>query len=202
MKILLATKNQGKLKEIREIFQGSSFEIIGRDELPTETTQNMEIEETAQSFEGNALIKAIVLGEISGFVTLADDSGLCVEALNGAPGVNSARYSGGGDKENNLKLLGEMAGQSEEKRDAHYQCVVAIYDPTMKKAQTVFGRWDGRIALEMRGDKSFGYAPVFLPREFGYKVTTAELDNEEIIKINHRGQAFRQARKILEEKYS
>jgi XTP/dITP diphosphohydrolase len=138
-------------------------------------------------------------------VTLADDSGLCIDALGGRPGVYSARYSGPGtdphsiDQNNNKKVLGELAGMPAPARTGRYNCTVAIYDPVSKFVDTVTGLWEGRIALEPRGQKSFGYAPIFLPVDLNYEKTSAELEPEEIIAINHRGRAFRAALAVLRE---
>lgn len=201
MEILVATNSQGKMKEISEIFSDSKFEILFRKDLNDKNAREMEIEENANSFEGNSLIKAKTLGDITGIVTLADDSGLCVDALGGVPGINSARYSGGDDSDNNKKLLEEMKGIPEKQRNAHYMCAVTMYDPKDHWLKTVFGKWDGRIAFEPRGNKSFGYAPIFLCKDYDYKKTNAEFDSKENIKINHRGKAFKKAREILEERY-
>lgn len=197
-RILIATENKGKIKELEEIFADTNFELhfLGeyRDQLG-----DFEILENAKSFEGNALIKAIIVGEKLGMLTLADDSGLCVDALGGMPGVYSARYSEEKtDAANNAKLLAEMKGVPEEQRSCHYNCTVAIYDPSTHFVETVSGKWHGRIAFEERGTKSFGYAPLFLSKEHDFKKTNAEFDPEELIDINHRGKAFRAAIEVLD----
>lgn len=159
---------------------------------------NLNIVENAKSFEGNALIKAIVVGDILNMITLADDSGLCVDALDGRPGVFSARYSEARtDESNNLKVLKEMEGIPFDKRDCHYNCTVAIYDPQTKFVDTALGIWEAKIALEPKGDKSFGYAPIVLAKDFNYQKTNAELNPEDLISINHRGKAFRKVIQIL-----
>lgn len=199
MKVLIATKNQGKMEEIRQIFNRTKYELVNIEDI--KALAKVKIYEVAKTFEGNALIKAIVFGQISGLVTLAEDSGICVEALKGAPGVKSARYSGRGDKENNEKLLKELAGAAEEKRDCYYECAVAIYDPATNWTKTTSGRWEGRVALTPRGTKSFGYAPIFLPKEYNYQLTNAELKERDKIEINHRGQAFGKAIEILDGRF-
>ncbi len=197
--ILVATENKGKAREIADIFSDSDFNIRFlsefRDQIP-----DLEIVENAKSFEGNALIKAIVIGEALNMITLADDSGICIDALNGAPGVYSARYSKEKtDEANNQKVLAEMKDfLDDEKRSCHYHCSVAIFDPKTKFVETVEGKWHGRLALEPRGTKSFGYAPLFLPVELNYQKTNAEFDASELIRINHRGKAFKKALLILE----
>jgi XTP/dITP diphosphohydrolase len=197
--ILIATANPGKAEEIKKIFQDSNFELKFLFDFP-EQFADLNIVENAKSFEGNALIKAIIVGDLSGLITLADDSGLCVDALNGRPGVYSARYSGtGNDQDNYLKVLAEMKDVPFTERDCHYNCTVAIYDPKSKFVETVSGIWEAKLATEPKGSKSFGYAPIVLAKDFNYEKTNAEFDPEDLIAVNHRGQAFRGARKILEE---
>ena len=191
--ILIATANRGKIEEIKKIFANSGFSLKFLSDFPKEAA-SLNILENAKSFEGNALIKAMIAGQALGLITLADDSGLCIEALGGRPGVFSARYAGtGNDKDNYLKALAELKNVPPENRGCHYNCTVAIYDPKTNFVETVTGIWEGRIANEPRGEKSFGYAPIFLAKEFGYQKTNAEMDPEELIDINHRGKAFRLA---------
>ncbi|MFA6513902.1 MAG: RdgB/HAM1 family non-canonical purine NTP pyrophosphatase [Patescibacteria group bacterium] len=195
--ILIATANHGKAEEIKTIFKDSGFELKFLFDFPEEL-KNLKLVENAKSFEGNALIKAIISGDVFNMITLADDSGLCVDALDGRPGVYSARYSETGtDRDNYLKVLAEMKNVPFGQRDCHYHCAVAIYNPKTKFVDTVLGIWDGKIAIEPRGDKSFGYAPIFLAKDFNYEKTNAEFDPENLIAINHRGKAFKQALKIL-----
>lgn len=197
--ILIATSNKGKAEEIKKIFQDTNFTPRFLFDFPDQV-EDLKIIENAKSFEGNALIKAIITGDILNMITLADDSGLCIDALNGRPGILSARYSEiGTDQANYLKVLKEMEGISFDKRDCHYNCTVAIYDPKTKFVDTVSGIWESKVALEPRGDKSFGYAPVILAKDFNYQKTNAEFDPEEVINVNHRGKAFRQAIKILDD---
>jgi XTP/dITP diphosphohydrolase len=196
--ILIATNNQGKAEEIEEIFQGTDLQPRFMFEFQ-EKLGNLEIQENAKSFEGNALIKAIIVGDVVGMITLADDSGLCIDALGGRPGVYSARYSEEGtDEANNAKVLMEMRGIPMKQRGCYYNCTVAIYDPETKFVETVKGEWEGRIGLEPRGSWSFGYAPLFLSKEFGYLKTNAELRREEVTSINHRGKSFRLAIEVLQ----
>lgn len=195
--ILIATENKGKMKELKKIFEDTNFMPRFLSEFK-EQMNGVEILENGKTFEGNALIKAIIVGEKLGMLTLADDSGICIDALEGKPGVYSARYSNEKtDIANNLKVLAEMENVPEEQRGCHYNCTVAIYDPMAKFVETVSGQWYGRIAFEPRGEKSFGYAPIFLSKESNYEKTNAELEPEELININHRGKAFRGAIEIL-----
>ena len=195
--ILVATANRGKAEEIRKIFEGTEYEVKFLFDFPEET-KDLNIVENAKSFEGNALIKAIVSGDVLNMLTLADDSGLIVDALDGRPGVYSARYSGeGNDKANYLKVLEEMKDIPFENRDCRYHCSVAVYDPKTKFVDTVSGLWEGKVAFEPKGDKSFGYAPIILAKDFNYEKTNAEFDHTELINVNHRGKAFRKAIKVL-----
>jgi XTP/dITP diphosphohydrolase len=199
--ILIATNNKGKAEEIKQIFQNTNFELKFLFDFPEET-KKLEIIENANSFEGNAKIKAIIAGNKLNMLTLADDSGLCVDYLNGAPGIYSARYSKeGDDKSNYNKLLTALAKIPLKQRDCYYRCAVVIYNPQTKFIDTVFGDWHGKVALKPVGNKSFGYAPIFLAKEFNYKKTNAECDSEELILINHRGKAFRQAINILKNNF-
>jgi XTP/dITP diphosphohydrolase len=194
--LLIATANRGKAEEIKKIFAGTEFTLKFLYDFPE--SRNLRLVENAKSFEGNALIKAIVAGDFLNLVTLADDSGLCIEALGGQPGVYSARYSGQGtDESNNLKVLTELQGVPAEQRTCHYNCTVAIYDPRTKFVETVVGTWAGRVATAPRGTKSFGYAPLFLTQASNYQQTGAELEPEQVIVMNHRGQAFRAALAVL-----
>lgn len=196
--ILVATENHGKAAEIQEIFKDTPYKLRFLYEFKDKI--KAKIQENAMSFEGNALIKVIVTGDLLNMVTLGDDTGLVVAALNGRPGVKSGRYAGTGRDEDNVKkILEEMKNVPFEKRDGYFNCTVAIYDPATKFVKTVEGIWEGKIGLEPKGNKSFGYAPIFLAKDFNFTKTSAELDTHELIKINHRGQAFSKAIKILDE---
>ena len=191
--ILVATENKGKIIEIREIFKDTNYELKFLSDFK-DKIGDLKIQENAKSFEGNALIKAIIIGDHLQMLTLADDSGLCVDALDGRPGVYSARYSKEKtDAANNEKVLLEMKDVPMEKRGCLYNCTVAIYDPLTKFVQTVSGQWQGKVALKPKGTKSFGYAPIFLSKETSYEKTNAEFDSNELVEVNHRGKAFRAA---------
>jgi len=144
------------------------------------------------------MIKAIIIGEKLGMLTLGDDTGLCIDALDGRPGIHSARYSEGRTyASNNEKVLQEMENVPEEKRGCHYHCSVAIYDPKTKFVETTEGRLDGRITFELRGSNSFGYAPI--TEVENSQKTYAEYEHNALLKINHRGNAFRAAIQVLDE---
>ncbi len=180
MKIVIATHNQNKLREIREIFTG--HEILSAEEAGF----SEDIEETGKTFLENALLKARAVCRKTGLPALADDSGLCVEALGGAPGVYSARYSGGGSAENRALLLKNLEG--EEDRRASFRCAVALVFPEGREV-TAEGRADGRILTEERGTGGFGYDSLFLSEELG--VSFAEAEEEAKNAVSHRGRALR-----------
>ena len=191
-KILIATHSKGKFPEIKKILKGLPFKIVNLDNVGID----FEIEETGSTFRKNAILKARAYGKITGLLTLAEDSGLEVDALNGAPGVYSARYCPGTDKDRYRLLLRNLRGIPAKKRTARFKAVVAIFDPKTKKGRTCQGSFEGRIATKPRGKCGFGYDPVFYIPEL--KKTAAELTTEEKNKISHRGKAWRKARKILE----
>ncbi|MBN1958929.1 MAG: XTP/dITP diphosphatase [Desulfuromonadales bacterium] len=194
MKLLVATGNQGKLKEIRHLLATSPIEIVGLDELDNPP----DVIEDGMSFTENACKKALEMARFSGLLTLADDSGLVVNALNGEPGVHSARYAGqqGDDRANNTKLLHMMATVPDEQRRAAFCCVMALAWPD-GRVRTFEGQISGFIMRGERGSGGFGYDPLFLVPEYG--MTTAELPLEIKNRISHRGIALRQVIEALSE---
>lgn len=182
-KIVVATKNQGKLKEIKEIFKDMPYEFVSMSEIGID----VEVDEDADTFLGNATKKATEIMKICGEITLADDSGLCVDALGGAPGVYSARYSGtGNDRENNLLLLKNMEGV--ENRNAHFTCAMVVAFPDGKIISHE-GEFHGTIDFEMKGTGGFGYDCLFyLPK---YDKTSAEITAQEKNSISHRAMALK-----------
>lgn len=186
--LVVATRNAGKLREIRHLLDGAGIAVVGLDAFP----EIPEIDEDGDSFAANAAKKAETVARLTGRLCLADDSGLTVEALGGAPGVHSARYAGtqGDDAANNARLLRELDGIPERERRAAFCCVMALSRPG---AATAFfeGRIAGRILCAPRGTGGFGYDPLFLVEECG--LTMAELPLAEKNRISHRGQALRQA---------
>ena len=187
MRLLVATRNQHKLAEIRQIFSIPGLELVAADEIPG---LPLEVVEDADTFEGNALKKARELCRASGLWTIADDSGLEVDALNHAPGVYSARYAGEECcyKANNDKLLRELSGV--EARGACFRSVIALCAPDGRE-WVVDGQCVGQIIHEARGVNGFGYDPLFVPE--GYTRTFAELDSATKNSLSHRGQALRRA---------
>ncbi|MFA6310358.1 MAG: RdgB/HAM1 family non-canonical purine NTP pyrophosphatase [Sterolibacterium sp.] len=183
-KLVLASNNPGKLREFAQLLAPLDFEV-----LPQADFDIPEAEEPHHTFVENALVKARHAARLSGLPALADDSGLCVEALGGAPGVYSARYGGEpkSDERNNAKLLAELEGKSN--RRAHYACVLVLMrhadDP---QPIVVEGEWHGEILTAPRGSGGFGYDPLFLVPEFG--CSSAELGAEQKNAISHRGKAL------------
>jgi XTP/dITP diphosphohydrolase len=194
MKLLVATGNRGKLKEIRRLLDGADIEIVGLDQLENPP----DVVEDGDTFAANARKKALEMAVFSGYLTLADDSGLVVDALDGAPGVYSARYAGeqGDDAANNARLLKEMDSVPDEKRQAAFHCVVALAWPD-GRCETYDGQISGVILRSARGDDGFGYDPLFLVPEYGK--TTAELSLDIKNRISHRGSALRKVIPLLME---
>lgn len=186
MKVVAATANAHKLKEMRE--------ILNRLELISEREAGFfeEVEETGATFTENALIKARAVCKATGLPALADDSGLCVEALGGAPGVYSARYSGGGSAENRALLLRNMKNVSD--RRAYFACAVALVFPDGREL-IAEGKSCGKILHEERGECGFGYDPIFLSDDLG--ISFAEAEEEAKNSISHRGRALRELLKRL-----
>ncbi|MBI1352548.1 MAG: RdgB/HAM1 family non-canonical purine NTP pyrophosphatase [Actinomycetales bacterium] len=193
-RVVLATKNRKKLDELRRILdtEGLDVELLGTDAFP----ELPDVPETESSFEGNALLKAREVAKATGLPAVADDSGLCVDALNGMPGIFSARWAGRhGDDEANLDLLlGQLNDVPDRRRSAAFHCAAAVALPDGTE-RVVEGRLEGFILRERRGSNGFGYDPIFLP--FGYHVTTAEMTSEEKDAISHRGQAMRSLAPVL-----
>jgi len=194
-KLLIATRSKGKFPEIVSLLEGMSFDILNLNDVP-DLPKDFEVEEPAVTFEGNAIIKAMTLGNKTGLLTLAEDAGLEVDALGGRPGVYTARYAPGTDEDRYTKLLGELDGIPEEKRTARFKAVIALYDPESDKIRTCEGVYEGRIAQQPVGTNGFGYDPIFYNVEL--QKTNAQMTLEEKNTLSHRGKALREARKILE----
>ena len=193
-KLLVATGNPGKLREVSQILAGLPFEVLSLKDLGI----SMEVEETGATFTENAILKAEAYCASAGVLTLADDSGLVVDALGGRPGVLSARYGGEGltDPQRVDLLLGELDGVSWEERTARFRCVIALAWPG-GRLETVEGVVEGVIQYEPEGSNGFGYDPIFhLPER---DCTTAQLETSDKNRISHRGQAVRKAAKLLME---
>ena len=187
MRVVLASSNKGKLRELSALLAPLGYDVITQSTLGIDTPP-----ETGDTFAANALLKARHAAAVANLPALADDSGIEVDALNGRPGVYSARYAGEGasDQDNLLKMLAEMHGVPESKRTARYQCVIAFVsteeDPNPILAK---GTWEGTLISHPRGLGGFGYDPIFIPS--GFDRTAAELDPAEKNSLSHRGQALR-----------
>lgn len=188
-KLLLATRNQGKIIEFRRILDAiapGAIELVGLDQFP----ELHDVDETGSTFEENALLKAREMSEATGLPAIADDSGLCVDALNGDPGIFSARWAGGhGDDKANLeKVLGQLIDVPDEKRTAYFICVAALYLPD-GRIHCEEGRFYGSILHSPVGENGFGYDPIFQPE--GLTISSAQVSSEEKDAMSHRGKALR-----------
>lgn len=186
-RIVLASNNAGKLREINQLLASSGIEVVAQREFDIP-----EADETGLTFVENAILKARHASQLSGLPAIADDSGIEVDALKGAPGIYSARFAGIGssDEENLRKLLRELNGVQDSQRTARFQCLMVYMrhaeDPTPLICQ---GTWEGKILAEPRGENGFGYDPVFLVPEEGR--SAAELGSDRKNHLSHRGQALR-----------
>ncbi len=192
MNIVLATRNKKKIEEIKRITEGIPAAIYTLDDFP----DCPDVTEDGKTFEENAVKKAVAVAKHAGMPALADDSGLEVYALNGAPGVVSARYAGGDadDRKNLEKLLSKMRSINDEKRGGRFVCCMALAYPD-GKIKTFFGYSEGKIGTEPKGSKGFGYDPIFYPT--GHNRTFAEMTDKEKDILSHRGQALEKLHKYL-----
>lgn len=196
--ITIATANPGKVAELRPIFARLGIGVVGLADLAAPTTPTTEPEETGDSFEANATIKAISYAKQTGTVCLADDSGLEVDALGGAPGVVSSHYATDGDEDgrpraqrdaaNNERLLRELADVPAEARTARFVCVMVLVNPDGEILATSRGTFEGRIGTEPRGKNGFGYDPLFLVAP-DHARTSAEMAADEKNAVSHRAKA-------------
>jgi XTP/dITP diphosphohydrolase len=188
-KLLLATRNQGKIVEFRRILDAlapGEIELVGLDQFP----DLHDVDETGTTFEENALLKAREMSEATGIPAIADDSGLCVDALNGDPGIYSARWSGehGNDRANLEKVLDQLKDVPNAERGAYFICVAALYLPD-GRTHCEEGRFYGRILRSPVGENGFGYDPIFQPE--GLEISSAQMSAEEKDAVSHRGTALR-----------
>jgi XTP/dITP diphosphohydrolase len=188
-KLVLATRNQGKIVEFRRILEELSpgaIELIGVDQFP----DLVDVEETGTTFEENSLLKARYTSQMTGLPAISDDSGLCIDALNGAPGIFSARWAGehGNDLANLEKVLDQLKDIDDENRSAHFMCVASLVLPDGRE-QVAEGRFDGHILRKPVGDKGFGYDPIFQP--LGMEISSAQMSAEDKDLVSHRGKSLR-----------
>lgn len=193
-KIVIATKNQGKAKEISNLLSIPQLDFVP---LSSVFGNDYHVEEIYSTYFENALLKAKKAAELSGLPAIADDSGLEVDALQGAPGVFSSRFAGeeGNDEKNIEKLLNLLKNVPDEERTARFRCLAVAYFPDEDIVLSAEGVCEGRVIREKRGSLGFGYDPVFIPD--GYEVTFAEMSLQEKNKISHRAKAFRLLRRKL-----
>ncbi|MDE3227644.1 MAG: RdgB/HAM1 family non-canonical purine NTP pyrophosphatase [Acidobacteriota bacterium] len=188
-KLVLATRNQGKIVEFRRILDAlapGAIELIGVDQFP----DLVDVEETGSTFEENSLLKARYTCQATGLPAIADDSGLCVDALNGDPGIFSARWAGshGNDQANLEKVLDQLKDVADEKRTAHFMCVASLVLPDGRE-QVAEGRFEGHILHAPVGENGFGYDPIFQP--LGLSISSAQMSAEEKDLVSHRGKSLR-----------
>jgi XTP/dITP diphosphohydrolase len=189
MRLLIATTNPGKVKEFQTLLSGLNLELVGLNDIGLTT----EVEETGMTFAENAELKARAYAKTSGLLTLADDSGIEVEAMGGRPGVYSARYASS-NEERIQKMLAEIKDVPDENRSARFQCAITLAWPD-GRFETVSGTCEGFVAHEPHGNGGFGFDPIFYFPEYGQ--TMAELPIEVKNQISHRGKAAMKAKKIL-----
>lgn len=188
-KLVLATRNQGKIVEFRRILDAlapGAIELIGVDQFP----DLVDVEETGSTFEENSLLKARYTCQATGLPAIADDSGLCIDALNGDPGIFSARWAGshGNDQANLEKVLDQLKDVADEKRTAHFMCVASLVLPDGRE-QVAEGRFEGHILHAPVGENGFGYDPIFQP--LGLSISSAQMSAEEKDLVSHRGKSLR-----------
>ncbi len=198
MDIILASRNKKKVEELKKILETCVMDASVNIHTPDEFSQCGDVEEDGVTFEENAVKKAEYFSRCSGMTAVADDSGLEVDALNGAPGVLSARYAGesADDRANLEKLLYEMKDVPDGKRNARFVCCIALASHTGVK--TFSGYVEGRIGMVPRGKRGFGYDPVFYPE--GHNRTFAEMNDDEKNSMSHRGRALRELQKYFKGK--
>lgn len=188
--VVFASHNAGKIKEIKELLQ--PFGINVKSALDMELP---DVEETGSTFAENSLLKSQTIAELTGLPCIADDSGLCVDALNGAPGVYSARYAPNRDFDKGMeKLLAEMAQSPNKSRKAHFSCVISLAFPN-GGYELFEGRVDGHIATEKQGNGGFGYDQLFIPD--GFAKSFAQMSKDEKNQVSHRGRAVEKLKAYL-----
>ena len=188
-KLVLATRNQGKITEFRRILEAlapGEIELVGVDQFP----DLVDVDETGSTFEENSLLKARYTCLATGLPAIADDSGLCVDALNGDPGIYSARWAGehGNEQANLEKVLDQLRDVPDEKRTAHFMCVASLVLPDGRE-QVAEGRFEGHILHAPVGENGFGYDPIFQP--LGLSISSAQMSAEEKDLVSHRGKSLR-----------
>jgi XTP/dITP diphosphohydrolase len=194
-KVLVATTSSGKLGEIQDILGGLPIKLVMLSQI--KLPRDFAVVEDGKTFGANARIKAVGYGKESGLLTLADDSGLCVDALGGKPGIRTARYAPGSDEARWQKLLGELADVPKPKRTAQFVSAVALYDPRTRKTMVREGKCFGKIAFGPKGSHGFGYDPVFIVDKLDKHF--AQLTRPEKNQVSHRALAVKKIKPVLEQ---
>lgn len=189
--LLIATANEGKLVEIRKLLEGSQFSVLGLSDVGI----TLDVEESGTTFEGNAVIKAMTYGKLSGKLTLSEDSGLEIDALDGRPGVYTKRYAENTPDNGHAKIFDELKDVPDEKRGAQFVSVFCAYDPATNKVRVCEGVARGRITRIAVGTNGFGQDPIFLYEENGK--TGGEMTTEEKNKVSHRSKSLAKVKDIL-----
>lgn len=193
-RVVMASSNAGKIREIQRLLEDLDVDVVAQSELGVS-----DADETGTTFAENSLLKAQHAAEATGLPSIADDSGLAVDALDGAPGVYSARYAGGaGDEANNDKLLAALDGV--EDRGAAFHCVATFVDPATTEPLVAAGEWRGEILHARQGDGGFGYDPLFFVPDCN--CSSAELSQEQKNARSHRGQALRRLVELIKQRYA
>ena len=195
IEILIATRNSGKMDEMSKMLSNSAYKALSLEQVRVFE----EVEETGTTFKENAILKAETYGKLAGRLTLADDSGIEVDALGGLPGIYSARYGGDGkdDNDRNRLLLSNLNGIAEDELTARFRCAVALWNPIDDTVVAFEGKIEGRITRNAKGRNGFGYDPLFFFPEKNR--TLAELSSQEKESVSHRGEAMREAITYMEE---
>jgi XTP/dITP diphosphohydrolase len=194
MQIVLATTNPGKIREFQELSLGAPWLKL----LPA--PNGFDVEETGSTFLENAIIKATAAASLTGHMAIADDSGLAISALEGRPGIHSARYCEGSDADRVQKVLKEMVNVPKDERQAAFICAMALVNEQGKVLHQVLEAWTGTITFSEAGSNGFGYDPIFIPDT--YDVTSAQLSSEEKNEISHRAQAWSKMLEYLKSIYA
>lgn len=194
MKLLIATRNPGKLKEFQQILKSLDFKLLSLDQIKT-LPQDFDIPETGQTFKANAILKAKAYGEKTQLMTVADDSGLMVDYLNGQPGVHSSRFAQGDHQAAMQKILKSLTSLPQSKRTAKFVSVLALYNPQTKKITLFTGESHGWIASKPQGQTGFGYDPIFFSKDLNK--TYGQATNQEKNQVSHRAQALKKLKRYL-----
>lgn len=192
--LLIATRNKGKLKEFKSLLESLPYELKTLDDVNI----NVDVDETGNTYEENAILKAKEMGEKSGLLTLGEDSGLEIDELNGWPGIKSARHTKGTDQDRIDVIIEKVKKIPINKRNACYVSVVAVYDPKTKEVKTFESKAEGKMLDQMVGENGFGYDPIFWSNDL--EKTFAQSSQEEKNKVGHRGKAVTKSFEYLQSK--